>query len=112
MNNLNSYENLKDWFNKTLGDQANEIAENGADCGFTGIIYTNEMVEIFDYFQDEIWEMVVNEAEEIGENPIKFISSFNRIDMTTEFNNFKALLVWFACEKLAREFDNLDELPF
>lgn len=106
MDNLNKYDNFKDWFNENLGDKAEDIANCGADGGFTSIIYTNEMVEIFDHFQDEIWEMVVNEAEEMGENPITFISSFKRIDMATEFNSFKALLVWYACEKLAvQEYD-------
>lgn len=110
MNSLNKYDNFKDWFNKNLNDKAEDIANHGADGGFTGIIYNNEMAKVFDHFQDEIWEMVVNEAEEMGENPITFISNFNRIDMATEFNSFKALLVWFACEKLAQKYSKYWEI--
>jgi hypothetical protein len=116
MNILNNYRNFEDWFNENLGNRAKEIAENGADSGFTHLIYTNEMIEIFNHFQEEIWELVNTQAKEAGEqNVMNFIGTFTRFDMFDDFNSFKALLVWFAAEHYARQHENQKEndyIPF
>lgn len=92
------------WFRARLGESAEDIARHGADAGFPHITYTRDCVRIFDRFADEIWEMAVDEAEALGcKNVAALIAGFNRADMLADFDQFKNLLVWFACEQVARE---------
>jgi hypothetical protein len=100
---------FKAWFNENLKDDAASIASHGADCGFPHITYTSDTVELFDRFGDEIWEMAADEARNLGYPTISaFISDFRRKDMMESLDQFKNLMVWFACEKLACELE--DEL--
>jgi hypothetical protein len=95
---------FRDWFKVNLDDSARDIARNGADCGFPSITMTRDTVEIFDAFADEIWEMARQDAEEMGsKNVAEFIAGFGRADMLETFDTFKNLMVWYACEKIARE---------
>jgi hypothetical protein len=48
--------------------------------------------------------MAVEEAESLGcKNVADMIAGFRRHDMLDHIGTFKNLMVWFACEKLARE---------
>lgn len=92
------------WFNANLKDHAGDIARHGADCGFPSISYTSDAVCIFDRFEDEIWEMAVAAAEDMGyANVAEMIASFKRSDMLANYATFKNLMVWYACEKVAQE---------
>lgn len=99
---MNYQDTFEQWFQQNLSEYAEDIANHGADGGFPHITYTNEIVEIFNKYEDEIWQMVNDSANEYGAKDIAdFIGSFNRIDMAESFDGFKNLLVWFACEDLA-----------
>lgn len=92
------------WFKANLRQYAQDIASHGADCGFPYITYTADTVEIFDKFANEIWEMAVEDAEDLGyKNVTAMIAEFNRSDMLSDFDSFKNLMVWYACEKLAHQ---------
>jgi hypothetical protein len=92
------------WFNANLRGYANDIASHGADGGFPCITYTCDAVCIFDRFEDEIWEMAVQDAGELGfKNACDMIASFTRADMIEQIDSFKNLMVWYACERTARE---------
>jgi len=92
------------WFKANLREYARDIAGHGADAGYPYITYTSDTVRIFDRFADEIWEMAVDEAEEMGcKNVAEMIAGFGRADMLSGFDQFKNLMVWYACEKVARE---------
>lgn len=93
------------WFAANLKDQARDIANHGADGGFPCITYTRDTVALFDKFGDEIWQMAVEEAEALGnKNVAEMISHFRRADMIDGgLDQFKNLMVWYACETLARE---------
>lgn len=95
---------FKDWFKANLNEYAEDIASHGADAGFPKISYTTDTVKIFDKFADEIWEMAVEDAEDIGyKNVAAMIAEFGRSDMLDDFNSFKNLMVWYGCEKLANQ---------
>jgi len=92
------------WFNANLKESARDIANHGADAGFPCITYTSDTVAIFDRFGDEIWSMAVEEADGMGcKNVAEMIAGFNRSDMLSDLDQFKNLMVWFACETIARE---------
>ncbi|MCP1768306.1 DUF7222 domain-containing protein (plasmid) [Bradyrhizobium barranii] len=95
---------FQSWFNANLKAHARDIARHGADCGFPSISYTSDTVCIFDRFADEIWAMAVADAEEYGHtNVCEMIAGFKRSDMLADYDSFKNLMVWYACEKLAGE---------
>jgi hypothetical protein len=59
---------------------------------------------IFDRFEDEIWDMAVERAESLGcKNVADMIAAFRRADILNNIGTFKNLMVWFACETIARE---------
>jgi hypothetical protein len=91
------------WFNANLKSHAKDIANHGADCGWTGITTYADTVKLFDRFQDEIWEMLASMADDMGQSVPELIASFRRADMCETPDGFKNLLVWFACEEIARE---------
>jgi hypothetical protein len=98
---------FKTWFNKNLKDSARDIANHGADAGYPHITYTSDCAKLFDKFGDEIWNMAVEDADDMGcKNVAEMISGFVRSDMLGDLNQFKNLMVWYACEKLARELHN------
>jgi hypothetical protein len=97
---------FKEWFEEHLKDNASDIANHGIDGGFSGVIYTSECVELFDKYDKEIWDLAVEQAEEYGCNVLELILTFRRKDMVEDINQFKNLMVWFACETLAMEFCN------
>lgn len=95
---------FKEWFEKNLGESARDIAEHGADAGFPHITYTSDTVEIYDEYESEIYEMLNEDADEFGhENVEEMISQFGRSDMLSWPEGRKNLLVWYACERTARE---------
>lgn len=96
--------NFQDWFNANLRQSARDIAKHGADCGYPCITYTADTVKIFDRFANEIWDMAVQDADDLGhKNVAEMISGFRRDDMLSDISTFKNLMVWYACERLARE---------
>ncbi len=95
------------WFNANLKDSASDIANHGADAGFSYITYTTDTVHIFDHFAHEIWDMAVEDAEDQGcKNVAEMIAGFGRADMLSGLDQFKNLMVWYACEKVAREMED------
>ncbi len=95
---------FRQWFATNLSDEASDIANHGADSGFPHITYTSDTVVLFDAYASEIWEMAVEESESMGcKNVAEMISGFGRADMLDSIDTFKNLMVWYACESLARE---------
>lgn len=95
---------FREWFKENLGDCAHDIASHGADAGYPHITYTSDTVALFNQFGDEIWEMAVEDAGAMGyRNVAEMVSHFNRADMLDSLDTFKNLMVWYACERVARE---------
>jgi hypothetical protein len=92
------------WFKTNLKEEAQDIAEHGADCGFPYITYTSDTVDIYNKFESEIWEELSQDAEEFGHKSVaEFVGTFRRNDMANDPDQFKNLLVWYMCEKVAHE---------
>lgn len=99
---------FREWFAENLAeDYGRDIARHGADAGYPAITYTSDTVKLFDQFGDEIWEMAVDDAESMGcKNVAEMIAGFGRADMLGSLDQFKNLMVWYACEALARELED------
>lgn len=96
---------FREWFAENLAeDHGRDIARHGADAGYPLITYTSDCAKLFDQFGDEIWEMAVQDAEDMGcKNVAEMIAGFKRDDMLGSLDQFKNLMVWYACEKIASE---------
>jgi hypothetical protein len=98
---------FREWFKANLADYASDIASHGADAGYPHITYTRDCVKIFDRFADEIWTLAVDEAEQLGsKNVAEMIAGFQRADMLETYDQFRNLMVWYACETIAREYSD------
>jgi hypothetical protein len=97
---------FRQWFIRNLKESAQDIAEHGADAGYPFISYTRDTVKIYDKYEEEIWDKLNESADGQGVHPMTLVASFGRADMATSPGGFKNLLVWFACEELARELTN------
>ena len=100
---------FREWFVENLAeDYGRDIARHGADAGYPHITYTSDTVKLFDQFGDEIWEMANDDAESMGcKNVAEMIAGFGRADMLGSLDQFKNLMVWYACEALARELEDV-----
>lgn len=95
---------FKEWFEDNLGESAVDIALHGADAGYPCITYTSDTVDVYNQFEDEIYEMLNEDADDMGYDNIEMmISQFNRSDMLSSPDQRKNLLVWYACERLAHQ---------
>ena len=101
---------FREWFEENLSEEASDIAAHGADAGWPHITYTADAVEIHDEHEDEIWAALYEDAVEYGDcdNVATFVGTFNRSNMCNQLDSFKNLLVWYMCEKVARELDEAE----
>lgn len=98
---------FEEWFSQHLSDYALEIARHGADAGFPHITYTQDCVDLYDQFEDDIFEALNEEADMMGyDNIDQLTSTFRRADMLNEPNQRKNLLVWFMCERTASTWED------
>lgn len=101
---------LKDWVNKTIEAghwTAAEVAEHGCVSGFSGLIYHTETNDLFDKYEDEVWDSLVDSAEECGMTVPAFLDTI-KIPMMTG-SSFKNDVVWLAVEKICQELVSVEE---
>ncbi len=92
-------------------NQFAEIVEHGCASGVAGFCYYHETVAFYEKFEDEIWEILNNTADECGyDDPIKFIASFKGSKDVSDAAQFKNLLAWFAIEHVSAEILEDEEL--
>lgn len=105
---------------KQLGDTEylTDVANNGASGGYPGFTYYTDTVKFFKANKKDIVELVKEMAEEFGESAINFVSSFQCLKPSGEWEDEigRALygrlspddyivpnaLAWFALEEVAR----------
>jgi hypothetical protein len=81
-----------------------DVANHGADTGFSGFTYTADCVEFFDAHEEVIMNMLSDAAEEFGYKSVPaFVASFGRADMAESIDGYKNLLAWYALEEVCRQ---------
>lgn len=93
--------------NKQMSGLLIESAENictcGASSGFAGFCYYTETCKFFDTNEDEINDLLIDTAEQIGYNNIlQLLASFNGAKDVGSIDQLKNLCAWFAMEEAAR----------
>ena len=81
-----------------------EMALYGCQNGFSGLIYYNETSELYDNYQDDIWEINQSYAEDMGWNSALdlFAGYSPSKEFVTTLSMFKNTMVWSAAEILAQ----------
>ena len=99
-------------------DDLQDIANHGADAGWSGFTYYSDTVKFFKAHRAEIVDLVKEYAEEFGQSPMAFVASFNCLKPAGEYEAEIAeclygrvsadnmtvpnALAWFALEEVAR----------
>lgn len=95
---------LVGWVNANLKENLPDIAEYGCTAGFPMISYYTDTNKLYDRFADEIWGMLDEDAEELGEkNILTMIAGFGGADAVQDEITFKNLLLWYAVERIAHK---------
>lgn len=81
-------------------DQLRDMAEQGCVMGYAGLTWFTDTSKLYDRFEEEIWEIVMEYADNTGEGFPGFVSVLSSPPETGY--QFKNALVWFACEEYAR----------
>ncbi|MEK6705191.1 MAG: hypothetical protein AABZ06_05335 [Bdellovibrionota bacterium] len=98
---------FKQWMLRSFSKTAlRDIATKGARMGCPGMLYYRDTSHLYQRFKDEIWNILVDDMKVSDyDNIFDFIvQTFSKRSKEVETKNqFEALLVWFAAEKIARE---------
>jgi len=95
------------------------VANHGADAGWPGFTYYRDTVSFYDKHKKDIVAIAEEMAEELGENVLDMIKSFNclhneyttseiakvlygRKNDSDEYTQIANAMAWFALEEVAR----------
>lgn len=73
-----------------------DLAEQGAQNGFSGLCYYSETCELYDAHRDAIWQIAYNYCEDNGGKAADVLGRDSGSD-----EQFKNNAVWFAAEAVA-----------
>ncbi len=96
------YEELDEDATSTLQD----VANHGAQGGFSGFIYYKDTCEFYAENKSEIWELLNASADDQGITPIELIATFGGQNTVASADTFENLLAWFALEETANTLTN------
>lgn len=94
---------FKDWMRANLKSELRDIANHGVDGGWCGLTYTADTVKLFDKYEEEIWGVLADMADNMGTNVLGLMATFRRADMADTVDGMKNLAVWAVAEEYARE---------
>lgn len=84
--------------------QLRDIADHGADAGWGRLTYYHHTTKLYDRFEDEIWDALVDDAQDFGHaNVYEFMETWNKNYMPQSAAQFKNQLVWYMAERIARQ---------
>lgn len=103
MLNTEQAKTLREWMLENVSEDIENIAEHGCGGGITGLISYYETSAVYDAYQEEIWQLLAEQAEGFGyDNALAFIASLNGANQVEDQATFKNLLTWYAVEELAK----------
>lgn len=95
---------FKAWLTANLSEYLHDIANQGASLGYPGLTYYRDTVKLYERFKGEIWELAVNQSEDMGHaNVFEMMATFGGAANVTDYTTFANLMTWYAAEHYARE---------
>ncbi len=85
-------------------DYIRDVVEHGCASGTVpGMIYYNETGKFYQEHKEEIWEILYEDHENMGEgNILTMLSQMRWADNVTDENTFENYLAWYAYETAAQ----------
>ena len=96
---------FRDWMKAhfTKGELL-DLAQYGADAGWPRLTYYNETAALYRRFANEIWETLIEDAEEYGyQNVFEFLATFRLANNVANREQVENLLVWYMAERTAQK---------
>lgn len=106
---------------QSFKEMATDVANHGANGGFSGFIYYSDTVPFATRNKKLIIQMAKDMADDLGENVYQMIANFNCLGLqdwevaealyqrtSPERTNVLNALAWFALEEVARSYDDLN----
>ena len=94
---------LEGWVKANLRENLADIAQYGCQAGFPGISYYTDTVKLYDHFSEDIWKMLEEDADSLGEkNILSMIAGFNGAGAVENDWTWKNMLIWYAVERIAQ----------
>ena len=86
-------------------DALHDIATHGCQAGVSGFIYSSELHDVFDKYEDDIFEFLDGYADELGEKSgtQMVIDYVTRDDEYYTMQDIKEKAVWMYVELFARD---------
>lgn len=98
---------IKEWVLEQYDiDEIKDINKYGWSGKFSGLTYYSETNEFHDNHDDEIWNMLHDDASDNDCTIIELIGDFNGQKKIDSMATFKNLLTWYAVEKVCQEIVN------
>jgi hypothetical protein len=98
------------WLKANLDkDQLHDLAEHGADSGWPGLTYYTDTSHIYETFKEEIWTVVLDIAEDMGESVFEFLNNTKAKENVGSPEQFECYMVWIVAEEYARRFTDAQE---
>ena len=83
-------------------NQIQDMAEHGVHSGLPGLSGLAQTTQLYEQFEDEVWEMLEDISEENGfDDVITYLNAMNAEGMITTPGQFKQLCVWLVAQEYA-----------
>jgi hypothetical protein len=95
---------FKEWLKTKYNiEQLREMSSYGADAGWNGLVWNEEIVSLHDQYESELWEVVKEGAADSGFSTIGYIAQWEGSKGIEEIESLKTCIVWYVAERYATD---------
>lgn len=114
--NINNAGSFKAWMTRFSSGQLRDMSQNGARGGYDGLIWTDDVIDLYNKFEDEMWEILTENANNQGESVLSFVAQLRDANEIETPREFKEFVTYFCAEAVAadcvREFEEIDGFEY
>lgn len=93
----------EEWGEDFVGNAKETVEYGMAHCAWPHFTYFNDTVPFYGEYEEEIWEMLEEEAEECEMSPLQVIADMRGAEYVGNFTSFANLLTWWAVEEVCNQ---------
>ena len=95
--------NFRDWMLAQFEhNQLADICNHGVNGGFSGLIYTKEINQLYDRYHESLWDILDEMRDSMGaDNDLALMAQFGGASRVNSDSTFKELVVWACAEEIA-----------